>query len=131
MAAMPGTFNMDEYIQEQRDTALANIKYSKMTLFDRDWRLTSEPNVFVALAGSYGDIEAMTAMISNAVHPDERADFRKALMAADGINAEVLMKLLNGLVEAAAERPTKSPSGSSTRRVVKKAAPQKSVARSS
>lgn len=122
---------MDDFIAEQRDAALKNIKYSKMTLFDREWRLTSEPNVFVALAGSYGDIEAMTSMIGNAVHPDERGDFRTALMNADGINAEVLMKLLNGLVEAAAERPTKSPSASSTQSARKKAVPRKSVARSS
>lgn len=131
MSGMPTSFDMDAFIADQRDAALKTVKYNPMTLFGREWRLTTEPNVFVALAGAYGDIEAMTSMIGNCVHPDERADFRKALMSADGINAEVLMKLLNGLVEAAAERPTTSRSGSSTRSAVKKAAPRKSAARSS
>lgn len=114
MSAMPATVtDLDALLADDIAKAVKATKWNKITLFDREWRITTEPNVFAALAGSYGDIEALVSMIGNIVHPDEREDFHKALLSAEGITADVLMKLLNGLVEAAAERPTKSPSGSS------------------
>ena len=112
-AAKNKPFDLDALIADDLEKALKSQKWNKVKLFDQEWRITTEPNVFAALAGSYGDIEALVSMIKNIVHPDEREDFHKAILQHEGINAEVLMKILTGLVEAAAERPTKSPSGSS------------------
>lgn len=115
MSAMPVTppLDLDALLADDIAAAVKSTKWNTITLFKRKWRITTEPNVFAALAGSYGDVEALVSMIINIVHPEERDDFHKALLSAEGINADVLMKLLNGLVEAAAERPTKSPSASS------------------
>ena len=112
-AAASKPVDLDALLKPDIDKAIKTTKWNKVTLFGETWRITTEPNVFAALAGSYGDIEALVSMIKNIVHPEEREDFHKALLSAEGITADVLMKLLGGLVEAAAERPTKSPSGSS------------------
>ena len=112
-AKKPVPFDIDALIADDVAAAIKAQKWNKIKLFDQEWRITTEPNVFAALAGSYGDIEALVSMTKNIVHPDEREEFHKALLAQDAINAEVLMKILTGLVEAAAERPTKSPSASS------------------
>ena len=117
MCAMPAkkstAFDLDALIAPDVEAARKAQKWNRVKLFDQEWRITTEPNVFAALAGSYGDVEALVSMVKNIVHPDEREDFHKALLERDYMNADVLMKILTGLVEAAAERPTKSPSGSS------------------
>ena len=116
MSAMPSkkdVTDIDALVAADIEKALKARKWNKIKLFDQEWRITTEPNVFAALAGSYGDIEALVSMVKNIVHPDEREEFHKELLERDGITADVLMKILTSLVEAAAERPTKSPSGSS------------------
>lgn len=105
--------DLDALLADDIAKAVKSAQWNRITLFGRTWRITTEPNVFATLAGSYGDVEALVSMIQNVVHPDERDDFHKALLTAEGISAEVLMKLLNLIIEAAAERPTKSPSVSS------------------
>jgi len=126
--ASPNTpVDLDALLADDFAAVVKSTKWIKIKLFDRQWRVTTNPNVFATLAGSYGDVEALVSMIKNIVHPDERDDFHKALLDKDGINAEVLMKLLNHLIETASERPTKSPSGSSrasggTRAVTRKSA---------
>jgi hypothetical protein len=105
--------DLDALLADDIAAVIKATKWNKIKLFDKTWRITTEPNVFASLAGSYGDVEALVSIIKNVVHPDEREEFHRTLLGADGINAEVLMKLLNHLVEAAAERPTTSPSGSS------------------
>lgn len=113
MPDMTNITDLDSLLASDIAKAKKAVKYNKIKLFDRTWQVTTEPNVFAALSGSYGDPEALVNMIKTIVHPDEREDFHRALLGADGINADVLIKLLNSLVEVAAERPTKSPSGSS------------------
>jgi hypothetical protein len=112
-AASSNIIDLDAQLAGDIAEALKARKWNKIKLFGQEWRITTEPNVFAALAGSYGDIPALVSILTNVVHPDERTDFHRAMLDADGINAEVLMKLINGIVEASAERPTKSPSGSS------------------
>lgn len=121
--------DLDALLKADFDAAKKAVKYNKIKLFDREWRVTTEPNIFAALSGSYGDPEALVSMIKTIVHPDERDDFHKALLGSDGINAEVMIKLLNNLVEVAAERPTKLPSGSSQASGRTQAAVRKSAAR--
>jgi hypothetical protein len=113
MAASSNIIDLDALLAPDIAAALKAAKWNKIKLFGAEWRITTEPNVFAALAGSYGDIPALVSILTNIVHPDERTDFHRAMLSADGITADVLMKLINGIVEAAAERPTKSPSGSS------------------
>jgi len=113
MATASKPFDIDALIADDLAKAIKATKYNPVTAFGTQWRVTTEPNVFAALAGSFGDIEALVSMIRNIIHPDEREDFQKALLNAEGMTADVLMKLLTGLIEAAGERPTKSPSGSS------------------
>ena len=131
MASSNTPIDLDALLADDIAAVVKATKWNTIKLFDRTWRITTAPNVFAALAGSYGDVEALVSMTKNVVHPDEREDFHKALLLADGINAEVLMKLLNGLIEAAAERPTKSPSDSSRVSAKTQVAPRKSAARSS
>ena len=125
---MATTKDIDALLSADIDAVVKATKWNKILLFEKEWRITTEPNVFATLAGSYGDVEALVSMIKNIVHPDERDDFHKALLAKDGINAEVLMKLLNYLIETAAERPTKSPSGSSPASGKTRVATRKSAA---
>jgi hypothetical protein len=113
MAATSSIIDLDAQLAGDIAEALKTRKWNKIKLFGAEWRITTEPNVFAALAGSYGDIPALVSILTNIVHPDERTAFHQAMLDADGINAEVLMKLINLIVEAAAERPTKSPSASS------------------
>lgn len=113
MATSITPVDLDALLADDIAAVVKATKWNRIKLFDQTWRITTEPNVFASLAGSYGDVEALVSIIRNVVHPDEREAFHRALLTADGINAEVLMKLLNHLVEVAAERPTKSPSGSS------------------
>lgn len=132
MCAMPASVtDLDALLADDIAKAVKATKFNMITLFGKKWRITTEPNVFAALAGSYGDVQALVSMIVNIVHPEEREEFHKALLSAQGINADVLMKLLNGLVEAAAERPTKSPSGSSGGSRTTPVAKRKSAATSS
>jgi len=120
------TVDLDARIAEAVAKAKKEQKWNKAKVFDREWRVTTEPNTYAALQGSFGDVEALIGMFDTIIHPDEREDFRKALLSAENMSADVLMQLLNGLVEVAAERPTKSRSGSSRSQVKTQAASRKS-----
>ena len=120
--------DLDALLQEDLDAAIKATKYVPVTLFEKTRRVSTSPNTFAALAGSYGDVEALVSMIVGVIHPDDQDEFRHDLLMAQGITADVLMKILNSLVEAAAERPTKSPSASSTASAKKKPVRRKSAA---
>jgi hypothetical protein len=122
------TVDLDAQLSDLIADAAKKRKYNKVKLFGKEWRVTTEPNTYAALAGSFGDIEALVAMITNIVHPDEREDFHKTLLQAEDLNADILMQILNGLVEVAGERPTKSSSGSSRSQAKTRAVSRKSAA---
>lgn len=122
------TVDLDAQLADAFAAAEKKRKYNKVKLFGREWRVTTEPNTYAALAGSYGDVEALVTMLTNIVHPDERQDFHKALLSFENLDADVLMEILNGLVEVAGERPTKSSSGSSPSRGKTRVASRKSAA---
>lgn len=121
--------NLDAEFAEMFANASKTVKYKNVTLFGRDWRVTTSTNVFSAVAGSMGEADAFISMLSNVVHPDERADFRKALMSIDGMDVDMLMQILSRLMEVAAERPTKSPSASSAGSTRARTKRQSSVAK--
>jgi len=103
--------------------------YVSVKLFGREWRVVTQQNVFTALAGGGGDPQAILSLISNIVHPDERDDFRMTLMKQEGMDAPILLDILNSLTEVAAERPTSSPAGSSGGRRVTPAKRRTSAAK--
>ena len=128
MATKKTPIDIDALLREDIDEAIAATKYVPVTVFGQTRRVSQSPNTFAALAGSYGDVEALVSMIVGVIHEDDREEFRHDLLMAQGITADVLMKILNSLVEAASERPTKSPSDSSTGSAKTKVARQKSAA---
>jgi len=121
---MPATpIDIDAIIAEDREKAIKAVNYIPVTVLGKERRVSTTPNIYTALASGYGDVKALAKMIVGVVHPDDRDEFGTDLMEAEGIDATVLMKLLNAMVEAAAARPTKSPSASS--RGSRKAPPRK------
>lgn len=124
---MSNVIDLDAIIKPEIAAAIKATKYVKVKVFGREWRISSNPNIYTSLASGSGDVEALAKLIVNVVHEDERSDFKRTLMDTEGVSAEVLLALLNGLLEAVAERPTKSPSGSSPGRKATRATALKSV----
>jgi len=123
---MANIIDLDKIIKEDRDAAIDQTSYIKMKLFGDEFRVTTNPNVYTSLAAGSGDPNAIASLLTGMLHTDDRDNFKNKLMGADGINAEVLLKILNAMLEAVAERPTKSPSGSSRGRKATPASKAKS-----
>jgi hypothetical protein len=121
--------DLDAELAELFSDAAKKVEYKKVKLFGREWRAQTSMNVYTAMAGAEGDAKALVSLLSNVVHPDEREDFRTALMNVDGMDAELLMTILGKLTEVAAERPTKSSAGSSGGQTRVRTKPQSSAAR--
>jgi hypothetical protein len=113
---MSDIIDLDRILKPEIEAAIKATKYVKIKVFGKEWRLSTSPNIYTSLAGGSGDVEALAKMLVNIVHEEDRSDFKTTLMDAEGVSAEVLLALLNGMMEAVADRPTKSPSGSSTGR---------------
>jgi hypothetical protein len=113
---MAEIIDLDSIIRADREAAVDSAKYVKMKVFGNEYRITTSPNIYTSLAAGTGDPVAIANLITNVLHEDDRDSFTKELMNAAGISAEVLLKMLNAMLEAVAERPTKSSSGSSTGR---------------
>lgn len=104
--------DLDALIRDKQAAAAAETPVVTIRLFDRDWRLYADLNSYVALGFDSGDPSAMRTFIDNLVHEDERDEFKKVASEQRGITPEVLGEIVRGFVEAAADRPTKSPSAS-------------------
>ena len=115
-------YDIDAMLAEPLADAHKARKWNKAKIFGEEWRVTTEPNVYTAISASTGDPEALTSIITRMIHPDERQKFHTVLLEMDELTADVLLALVNGLVEAAAERPTKSSTASSRTRSTKKSA---------
>jgi hypothetical protein len=113
MPAAKKVIDIDSLLSEHRDKVLAERKYIPVLLFGREWRVINQINNFTALRAGDGDVEAFTQFLMNCTHEDEREDFRKALFTADVMDPDMLLMILNNLMEAVANHPTKSSSGSS------------------
>ncbi len=121
--------DLDAQYAERFAKKAKGIVYVPVTLFGRDWRVSTETNVFAALAGGDGDAKAILRMTRNVVHPEERDEFASTLMSQEGMDAEIMLDLLNSLTEVAAERPTKSPAASSAGRTAASTKRRTSAAR--
>ena len=105
--------DIDAMLSEHRDKVMAERKYIPVKLFGREWRVSNQINNFLALRAGEGDVEAFTQYLLNCTHEDEKHDFRTALFEADVMDADGLLMIINHLMEAVANHPTKSSSGSS------------------
>lgn len=106
--------DIDAMLAEHREKMHAERKYIKVKLFGREWRIVNQINNFLALRAGEGDVEAFTQFLMNCTHEDERVDFRNELYKADMFDADGLLLVINQLMEAVANHPTKSSSGSSS-----------------
>lgn len=120
--------DLDALIADDLAAAKKNEKWNKIKLFEREWRVTTQPNAFAAVAGSFGDAQALVSLVVDLIHPDEQVEFRNTVIKMRNLNNEVLMTIINGLLEAASEHPTKSPSGSSRASATTRGAKPKSAA---
>lgn len=101
-----------------------------ITLLGREWDVVCGLNFFTLSSIGAGDPGAVARFLTNVVVADQREAFATALATAPNLDGEKLGKIVNALVEVAAERPTAPPS-SSLRPVSKRTSAPKSVARSS
>lgn len=112
-AAKKPVFDIDALLEEHRDAERAKIKYVLVRLFGREWRIRDQINNFMALRAGQGDVEAFTSFLMTCTHEDEREDFRAELFKADVMDPDTLLAIINNLMTAVADHPTKSSSGSS------------------
>ena len=105
--------DIDALLSDHREKLLSERKYIKVKLFGREWRIVNQINNFLALRAGEGDVEAFTQFLLNCTHEDEKVAFRTALFEADVMDADGLLMIINHLMEAVANHPTKSSSGSS------------------
>ena len=82
-------------------------------LFGKDWTLVCDLNSFAMSDLTTGDPSAIVRFIDSVILPEQRVDFRTAMTNVKNLTGEKLGKILGALVEAASERPTTPPSGSS------------------
>jgi hypothetical protein len=123
--------DLDAIIRAKQEAAAAEIPVITIRLFDRDWRIYADLNSYTALGFDGGDPSAMRQFIDNLVHEDEREEFQRVVSGQRGITPEILGDIVRGFVEAAAERPTKSPSASAGGASKRTSSPKSTAARRS
>lgn len=128
MATKKKPVDIDALIAEDVEAAEEARTYKAMTIFGRDWRVSTSPNIYASLGAELGEPEAIAHLIIDLIHEDEQAEFRRVLLSRPTLDAKVFMKLLNSMIEAIAEHPTTSPSGSSRSPSGTQAGRQKSAA---
>lgn len=88
-------------------------------LFGKEWTLVCDINSFALSNLTTGSVAAVPEFIKGLIHPDQWTEFASTMSQVKNLDAPMLGKILNVLVEAASERPTKQPStsprGGSTR----------------
>lgn len=106
---------MTEAIDFDKEFGFAKAKRAPtilVTMFEREWHLLSTLNNFTFTRMAGGDTASIGEFIYNAVIPEERADWQRALTAIEGFDTEQLMEFTRRLVEVVGNGPTKSPSAS-------------------
>lgn len=91
------------------DTVVAKVK-----LLGQEWDLIDSDNAFNSLrtADFENNPSVLTQLMLGLIHPSQRSAFTGALGRVQKLTAETLVKLINALVEAVAQRPTEPPSDS-------------------
>jgi hypothetical protein len=125
MSAMTKRLDLDALLGEPEPE-----QTNPISLFGRDWDVVVGINSFTVSRIQANDTGAISDFLTNSVIEDQRDDFRKTLAAQKGMKPERLLKLVEVIIEAATEHPTKSPSVSS-RSASKRTSAPRSAARSS
>lgn len=93
-----------------------------LTVFGVEWNLVEPTNAYTSLhmASIEDNPAALASFMQDLVHPDQRSQFRRTLMATPGLDSDVMLTVLNAMTEAVGkgqqERSVPSPATSSTRR---------------
>lgn len=106
------------------------VPTTKVKLFGEEWTVPCSVNSFTLSSLQLGTPGAIAAFLVNSVIPEEQDRFANVLARQPKLDSEKLLKIVNGLIEAATEHPTESPV-SSSRQATKRTSGPKSVARSS
>ena len=84
----------------------------KVKLLEAEWTVNCDINAFAMAEVVGGDLAGLSKLLIGLIVPAEQEAFAEAMRSAAGLTAERLTAILSGLVEAASDRPTKSPSPS-------------------
>ncbi len=103
MAPAPIDFDTDLDLNEEVETIV-------IKLFGREWRLQLGLNAFNLSALTSGDASAIAGFVANAIHPDDRDEFKRAISMQANLTPEKLGLLINKLIEVMSGRPTTRPS---------------------
>lgn len=90
------------------------VTYVTVRLFGQEWRVSEAQNFFIQIQASNfaKNPSSIADLLLDMLHPDDRANFERALVNVPQMDAEALMKIFTALTEAVAARPTKRPSAS-------------------
>jgi len=113
---MAKTFDIDALISADLNKAKAEIETQEVKLFGKTFRIYTDVNLYLGLGIDTGDPGSIIGLLNTIIHEDDLAEFKSTLSSQRGLNAEVLVKIVSGLLEAASERPTTPSSGSGTGR---------------
>jgi len=113
---MSKAFDIDALIADDVAKARAEIATQQVKLFDKTFRIYTDVNLYLGLGIDTGDAGSIMQLLNTIIHEDDVAEFKATLSAQRGLNAEVLVKIVSGLLEAASERPTTPSSASGTGR---------------
>ena len=111
-AAMTNITDIDALVP----AAPASLTTKQVRLFGRVWDVVVDVNDYALTAVATGDPAAFRDLIVNAVVDDQREEMHQALLRERGMTTERFAAIANAVLEVAAGRPTKSPSGSSRTR---------------
>lgn len=101
---------------------------ARIKLFGKMWDINCNVNTFNVSQIFSGDVAAVGNFFKNITIPSQQADFVAAMAEQQDLDNERLVKIINKIMEVAAERPTKQPSDFQ-RPVRKQASGRKSTAR--
>lgn len=113
---MSKAFDIDALISDDLNKAKAGIATQEVKLFGKTFRIYTDVNLYLGLGIDAGDAASIMSLLNTIIHEDDLAEFKLTLSSQRGLNAEVLVKIVTGLLEAASERPTTPSSASGTGR---------------
>lgn len=127
MAIKRTIVNLDKVLEAVEDEPVHPVQ---IQLFDREWTLHGDFNLFAAGALGTGSLQAIVDFFSSVIVEEQAEEFLHVLSQQRGLNAKKIGALMTAVVEAVAERPTQPPSVSS-RGASKRTSAPNSRARSS
>jgi hypothetical protein len=110
----PDIVDIDAAIGDDLAKSQASIGSVPIKVFGETFRVLNDINTFLLLQVGGDDAAAIAKMMVSLIHEDDRAAFKGALGRQRGLTAEILLKVFDGMMEAATNHPTQSSPGSSS-----------------